>query len=110
MSAPASSAMRTTAQRLLWSTRFQAATSSPPSRLSSTTPTTLTARGIASPAPGGRRAFRPLASQQTQPPKGANKTVKFWPFLAIIVLGTGAFVWVTKNHADRRNGPVRRYG
>ncbi|KAI1127941.1 uridylate kinase [Nemania abortiva] len=41
---------------------------------------------------------RPYSSR---PPRGPNTTVKFWPFLAIIVIGTGAFAYVSKSRAGQ---------
>ncbi|KAK5632941.1 hypothetical protein RRF57_008655 [Xylaria bambusicola] len=37
----------------------------------------------------------------SQPRRGPNITVKFWPFLAIIVVGTGAFAYVSKTRAGQ---------
>ncbi|KAH9909200.1 hypothetical protein F4778DRAFT_715735 [Xylariomycetidae sp. FL2044] len=48
------------------------------------------------------------------PPKGPgnhprnNNAVKFWPFFAIIVLGTGAYVLMVRKRAERGHAPVRR--
>ncbi|KAI0851524.1 hypothetical protein F5Y00DRAFT_229994 [Daldinia vernicosa] len=44
----------------------------------------------------------------TQPPRGSNNTVKFWPFLAIIGLGTAGYVMLVRAKAASRNTPVRR--
>ncbi|KAI0400547.1 uridylate kinase [Xylaria palmicola] len=41
---------------------------------------------------------RPYSSK---PPRGPNTAVKFWPFLAIIVVGTGAFAYVSKSRSGR---------
>ncbi|KAI0101590.1 hypothetical protein GGR51DRAFT_529472 [Nemania sp. FL0031] len=48
---------------------------------------------------------RPYSSR---PPKGPNVTVKFWPFLAIIVVGTGAFAYVSKSRAGQGRAPIAR--
>ncbi|KAI1398529.1 hypothetical protein F4819DRAFT_468245 [Hypoxylon fuscum] len=44
----------------------------------------------------------------TQPPKGPNATVKFWPFVAIIVIGTAGYIFTAKSMAKSRNTPIRR--
>ncbi|KAI1189050.1 hypothetical protein F5B17DRAFT_392789 [Nemania serpens] len=46
----------------------------------------------------------------TRPPRGPNATVKFWPFLAIIAVGTGAFAYISKSRAGQGMGhaPVAR--
>ncbi|KAI1157085.1 hypothetical protein F4825DRAFT_400576 [Nemania diffusa] len=41
-------------------------------------------------------------------PRGPNATVKFWPFLAIIVVGTGAFAYVSKSRAGQGRAPIAR--
>ncbi|KAI0483107.1 hypothetical protein GGR56DRAFT_622945 [Xylariaceae sp. FL0804] len=46
----------------------------------------------------------------TQPPRGSNQEIKFWPFALIIVIATGAFVAITKTRAERKTAPVRRPG
>ncbi|KAI1200582.1 hypothetical protein F5X97DRAFT_293131 [Nemania serpens] len=47
----------------------------------------------------------PATHQRTyssRPPRGPNTTtVKFWPFLAIIVVGTGAFAYISKSRAGQ---------
>ncbi|KAI1383303.1 uncharacterized protein F4822DRAFT_72964 [Hypoxylon trugodes] len=43
-----------------------------------------------------------------QPPRGSNNSVKFWPFLAIIGIGTAGYVFMIKSRADSRHAPVRR--
>ncbi|KAI1300295.1 uridylate kinase [Xylaria venustula] len=40
-------------------------------------------------------------SYSSQPPRGPNTTVKFWPFLAIIIVGTGAFAYVSNLRAEK---------
>ncbi|KAI1768321.1 hypothetical protein GGR53DRAFT_462574 [Hypoxylon sp. FL1150] len=52
----------------------------------------------------------PLRTYSTQPPKGPNNAVKFWPFLAIIGLGTAGYVFLIKSRASSKNAPVRRVG
>ncbi|KAI0018355.1 hypothetical protein F4780DRAFT_781507 [Xylariomycetidae sp. FL0641] len=44
----------------------------------------------------------------TEPPKGQNNAIKFWPFLAIIALGTGAFMYVANTRDKSKNVPVAR--
>ncbi|KAI4868586.1 hypothetical protein F4820DRAFT_444998 [Hypoxylon rubiginosum] len=51
-----------------------------------------------------------LRTYSTQPPRGPNNAVKFWPFLVIIGLGTGGYVFMIKSRAESRNAPVRRIG
>ncbi|GAW18147.1 hypothetical protein ANO14919_076210 [Xylariales sp. No.14919] len=41
-------------------------------------------------------------------PRGPNTTVKFWPFLAIIIVGTGAFAYVSKSRAGQGRAPIAR--
>ncbi|KAI1428290.1 uridylate kinase [Xylaria sp. FL1777] len=48
----------------------------------------------------------PRRTYSAQPPRGPNATVKFWPFLAIIVVGTGAFAYVSKSRANRGKMPA----
>ncbi|KAI1407853.1 hypothetical protein F5Y13DRAFT_173906 [Hypoxylon sp. FL1857] len=50
----------------------------------------------------------PLRTYSTQPPRGPNNTVKFWPFIAIIGIGTAGYILMIKSRADSRNAPVRR--
>ncbi|KAI1382285.1 hypothetical protein F4677DRAFT_21372 [Hypoxylon crocopeplum] len=50
----------------------------------------------------------PLRSYSTQPPRGSNNAVKFWPFLAIIGIGTAGYVFMIKSRAESRHAPVRR--
>ncbi|OTB08739.1 hypothetical protein M426DRAFT_316755 [Hypoxylon sp. CI-4A] len=49
-----------------------------------------------------------LRSYSTQPPRGPNNAVKFWPFIAIIGLGTAGYVFMIRARAESRNAPVRR--
>ncbi|KAI6093903.1 hypothetical protein F4821DRAFT_221700 [Hypoxylon rubiginosum] len=51
-----------------------------------------------------------LRTYSTQPPRGPNNAVKFWPFVAIIGLGTAGYVFMIKSRASSRNAPVRRIG
>ncbi|KAI0974451.1 hypothetical protein F4678DRAFT_376201 [Xylaria arbuscula] len=51
---------------------------------------------------------RPRRSYSSQPPRGPNTTVKFWPFLAIIIVGTGAFAYVSKSRAGQGRAPIAR--
>ncbi|KAI1083145.1 hypothetical protein F5B20DRAFT_577527 [Whalleya microplaca] len=46
----------------------------------------------------------------TQPPRGPNQSVKFWPFIAIIVLGSAGYYYMVKQRAQYMTGhaPVRR--
>ncbi|KAI0533574.1 uridylate kinase [Xylaria digitata] len=50
---------------------------------------------------GARHSIIPQRAYSSQPPRGPNATVKFWPFLAIIIVGTGAFVYVSKSRAGQ---------
>ncbi|KAI1827997.1 hypothetical protein F4861DRAFT_237412 [Xylaria intraflava] len=44
----------------------------------------------------------PRRTYSSQPPRRpSNNTVKFWPFLAIIVVGTGAFAYMSKSRAGQ---------
>ncbi|KAI2629641.1 hypothetical protein GGR54DRAFT_272164 [Hypoxylon sp. NC1633] len=49
-----------------------------------------------------------LRSYSTQPPRGSNNAIKFWPFLAIIGIGTAGYVFMIKARADSKHAPVRR--
>ncbi|KAI0382032.1 hypothetical protein F5Y04DRAFT_56243 [Hypomontagnella monticulosa] len=49
-----------------------------------------------------------LRTYSTQPPRGPNNSVKFWPFVAIIGIGTAGYVFMIKTRADSRHAPVRR--
>ncbi|KAI1482800.1 hypothetical protein F4774DRAFT_369151 [Daldinia eschscholtzii] len=40
-----------------------------------------------------------LRNYSTQPPRGSNNTVKFWPFIAIIGLGTAGYVSLVRAKA-----------
>ncbi|KAI1143533.1 hypothetical protein F5Y05DRAFT_368931 [Hypoxylon sp. FL0543] len=77
-----------------------------------TATTAPTQRLLMRPAPPFR--FRtpssawPLRTYSTQPPRGPNNTVKFWPFIAIIGLGTAGYVFMVRSRAESRNAPVRR--
>ncbi|KAI1780088.1 hypothetical protein F4818DRAFT_437379 [Hypoxylon cercidicola] len=51
-----------------------------------------------------------LRTYSTQPPRGPNNAVKFWPFLVIIGVGTAGYVFMIKSRAESRNAPVRRIG
>ncbi|KAI3343055.1 hypothetical protein F4824DRAFT_129086 [Ustulina deusta] len=72
-----------------------------------TTVTTATTRSLLTTAKlpatrartGGSKI--PWRTYSSQPRRGPNTTVKFWPFLAIIVVGTGAFAYVSKSRAGQ---------
>ncbi|ETS87720.1 hypothetical protein PFICI_01548 [Pestalotiopsis fici W106-1] len=40
-----------------------------------------------------RRAY------STEPPKGSNNSIKFWPFVVIIALGTGGYAMIVNRRA-----------
>ncbi|KAI1497377.1 hypothetical protein F5X99DRAFT_397327 [Biscogniauxia marginata] len=86
--------MTTTTQRLLWrptlelSARFQ--------------PTATTRRRIPSIT---SLAGRPYSTQR---PKRSDNAVKFWPFLVIIAMGTGAYVLLARTRAENRYTSGRR--
>ncbi|KAI0553534.1 hypothetical protein F4679DRAFT_423011 [Xylaria curta] len=44
----------------------------------------------------------------SQPPRGSNATVKFWPFILVIIVGTGAFAYVSKSRAGQGRAPIAR--
>ncbi|GAW25233.1 hypothetical protein SAMD00023353_0301560 [Rosellinia necatrix] len=50
----------------------------------------------------------PRRGYSSQPPRGSTATVKFWPFLAIIIVGTGAFAYVSKSRAGQGRAPIAR--
>ncbi|KAI8635117.1 uridylate kinase [Xylariaceae sp. FL1651] len=52
-------------------------------------------------ARAGMRGSSSRRTYSTQPPRGPNNSVKFWPFLAIIIVGTGAFAYVSKSRAGQ---------
>ncbi|KAI2640618.1 hypothetical protein GGS26DRAFT_539068 [Hypomontagnella submonticulosa] len=43
-----------------------------------------------------------LRTYSTQPPRGPNNSVKFWPFLAIIGIGTAGYVLMIRARAENR--------
>ncbi|KAI1470189.1 uncharacterized protein F4812DRAFT_421814 [Daldinia caldariorum] len=47
-------------------------------------------------------------SYSTQPPRDSNNTVKFWPFIAIIGLGTAGYVSLVRAKAANRTAPARK--
>ncbi|OTA64647.1 hypothetical protein K449DRAFT_392759 [Hypoxylon sp. EC38] len=49
-----------------------------------------------------------LRTYSTQPPRGSNNTVKFWPFIAIIGLGSAGYVFMVRSRAESRNAPARK--
>ncbi|KAL7629242.1 bifunctional uridylate/adenylate kinase [Parahypoxylon ruwenzoriense] len=44
----------------------------------------------------------------TQPPRGRNNAVKFWPFAAIIALGSGGYALMIRARAESRTAPARK--
>ncbi|KAI0191593.1 hypothetical protein F4808DRAFT_443700 [Astrocystis sublimbata] len=42
------------------------------------------------------------------PRRGNTEPVKFWPFLAVIAIGTGAFAYVSKQRAGQGRAPIAR--
>ncbi|KAI1279216.1 hypothetical protein F5Y07DRAFT_359479 [Xylaria sp. FL0933] len=71
-----------------------------------TTATTKSLLTMTRASSGGSRI--PQRAYSSQPPRGPNTTVKFWPFLAIIVVGTGAFAYVSKLRAGQGRAPIAR--
>ncbi|KAI0514810.1 hypothetical protein F5B22DRAFT_609700 [Xylaria bambusicola] len=63
-----------------------------------TTATALSHLTTRAPVRGSRLSSMAYSSQ---PRRGPNTTVKFWPFLAIIIVGTGAFAYVSKTRAGQ---------
>ncbi|KAI0842185.1 hypothetical protein F5Y06DRAFT_259206 [Hypoxylon sp. FL0890] len=49
-----------------------------------------------------------LRTYSTQPPRGPNNTVKFWPFIAIIGIGSAGYVFMVRSRAETRNAPVKK--
>ncbi|KAI8960116.1 hypothetical protein F5Y11DRAFT_330822 [Daldinia sp. FL1419] len=69
----------------------------------------VTAAALVRPASALRfRTAASLRAYSTQPPRDSNNTVKFWPFVAIIGLGTAGYVYMVRAKAASRNAPVRR--
>ncbi|KAI0396236.1 hypothetical protein F5Y17DRAFT_456176 [Xylariaceae sp. FL0594] len=56
------------------------------------------------------RVARAYSTSPPPPPprKAPNTTVKFWPFIAIIVVGTGAFAYVSQMRAGSGRAPIAR--
>ncbi|KAI1749346.1 hypothetical protein F4782DRAFT_513422, partial [Xylaria castorea] len=50
----------------------------------------------------------PRRTYSSQPPRGPNATVKFWPFILVIIVGTGAFAYVSKSRAGQGRAPIAR--
>ncbi|KAI1736930.1 hypothetical protein F4680DRAFT_244282 [Xylaria scruposa] len=50
----------------------------------------------------------PRRTYSSQPPRGPNATVKFWPFILVIIIGTGAFAYVSKSRAGQGRAPIAR--
>ncbi|KAI0456596.1 hypothetical protein F5B21DRAFT_143486 [Xylaria acuta] len=71
------------------------------SRLFTTTGLSLTRTGTRGPA-------TPRRTYSSQPPRGPNATVKFWPFIAVIIVGTGAFAYMSKSRAGQGRAPIAR--
>jgi hypothetical protein len=65
--------------------------------------TTMMQRSLAQLSVGSRSMSPTMRTRNysSQPPRGPNTAVKFWPFLAIIVVGTGAFAYVSKSMAGQ---------
>ncbi|KAI2471205.1 hypothetical protein F4781DRAFT_128095 [Annulohypoxylon bovei var. microspora] len=49
-----------------------------------------------------------LRTYSTQPPRGSNDAVKFWPFLVIIGLGFGGYAFLVKTRVENRTAPAKR--
>ncbi|KAK6193423.1 eukaryotic translation initiation factor 2 subunit gamma [Pestalotiopsis sp. IQ-011] len=80
-----SSAGRVQAQRASFASSALNRATTSRSSVSKTTTTTAAA---------ARRAY------STEPPKGSNNSIKFWPFLVIIALGTGGYAMVVNQRAE----------
>ncbi|KAI1435314.1 hypothetical protein GGR50DRAFT_657913 [Xylaria sp. CBS 124048] len=53
----------------------------------------------------------PRRTYSSRPPRGPtnnSNAVKFWPFLAIIAVGTGAFMYVSRLRAGQGHSPIAR--
>ncbi|KAI1368561.1 uridylate kinase [Xylaria arbuscula] len=66
-----------------------------------TTFTTTPSRPLVTTKATTRGLRIPQMGYSSQLPRGPNATVKFWPFLAIIVVGTGAFAYVSKSRSGQ---------
>ncbi|KAI2614459.1 uncharacterized protein GGS25DRAFT_471817 [Hypoxylon fragiforme] len=57
-------------------------------------------------------SFHPSPSRgySAQPPRGPNNAVKFWPFAAIIAMGSAGYVLLARSRAESRNVSARRAG
>ncbi|KAI1454381.1 hypothetical protein F4805DRAFT_439863 [Annulohypoxylon moriforme] len=49
-----------------------------------------------------------LRTYSSQPPKGPNQAVKFWPFIAIIGIGFGSYAYMAKARAAAKTAPIKK--
>ncbi|KAI1862138.1 uncharacterized protein JN550_010441 [Neoarthrinium moseri] len=93
-------------QRLLWRQASRPSASSSPSLSSlagrfqraSYASSPFAARAAPTPSRVATRTAR--RSYSSEPPKGSSSSIKFWPFLVIIALGTGGYAMVVKQRAE----------
>ncbi|KAI1208716.1 uncharacterized protein F4807DRAFT_461257 [Annulohypoxylon truncatum] len=49
-----------------------------------------------------------LRTYSTQPPRGSNNVVKFWPFVAIIGIGFASYAYMAKTRAAAKTAPMKK--
>ncbi|KAI1096121.1 hypothetical protein F5B19DRAFT_221341 [Rostrohypoxylon terebratum] len=48
-----------------------------------------------------------LRTYSTQPPRGSNNVVKFWPFAVIVAIGFGSYAYMAKARAAAKTAPYK---
>ncbi|KAI1448082.1 hypothetical protein F5Y02DRAFT_334091 [Annulohypoxylon stygium] len=54
-----------------------------------------------------RSSHSSLRTYSTQPPKGPNNAVKFWPFIAIVGIGFASYAYMAKARAAAKTAPYK---